>query len=215
MERKGLIIKYQNILAYKFPAGRENSFNLFTRLGNCYNFLTSFFKTMYCFISKPIFILTPNKIIIRLFYYLCIPSPKFFKWLKANYKIKTNIKNKRLRSATPSVAAHHLNPGDQLNLDSSCQMLSVNNNDNLLNSVGCAHQQEANFNKKLILNKVIGSSQNSRQETRIKSSAGGLTKKKVLTNKGQQWLRKQEKTDLLKIVYLKNLLEYLEEKVIL
>ena len=35
---------------------------------------------MYCLISKPIFIFTPDKVVIQLQYFLNIPKYKVFKW---------------------------------------------------------------------------------------------------------------------------------------
>ena len=45
-----------------------------------YKLLFYFFKSMYCLISKPIFIFTPDKVVIQLFYFLNIPKFKVFKW---------------------------------------------------------------------------------------------------------------------------------------
>jgi hypothetical protein len=55
-----------------------------------YKLLFYFFKSMYCLISKPVFLFTPDKVVIRLFYFLNIPKFKVFKW----YSI---IKNKLIR----------------------------------------------------------------------------------------------------------------------
>src|SRR6202044_1018495 len=57
-----------------------------------YKLLFYFFKSMYCFISKPVFLFTPDKVTIQLFYYLIIPKFKVFKW----YSILNN-KNKWYR----------------------------------------------------------------------------------------------------------------------
>ena len=45
-----------------------------------YNLLFYFFKSMYCLISKPVFLFTPDKLTIQLFYFLNIPKFKVFKW---------------------------------------------------------------------------------------------------------------------------------------
>jgi hypothetical protein len=45
-----------------------------------YKLLFYFFKSMYCLISKPVFLFTPDKVIIQLFYYLSIPRSKVFRW---------------------------------------------------------------------------------------------------------------------------------------
>jgi Mitochondrial ribosomal protein (VAR1) len=66
---------------------------------NISKLLAFFFKSIYCLISKPVFINTPDKVKIQLFYFLCIP--KFF--LVKNLRIglyelafgkKKNIMNK-------------------------------------------------------------------------------------------------------------------------
>lgn len=41
---------------------------------NIYKFLYSSFKSMYCLISKPVFIFKANKIVIQLFYFILIPN---------------------------------------------------------------------------------------------------------------------------------------------
>ena len=65
-----------------FGRGIENN----KLINNIYKFLYLSFKSMYCLISKPVFIIKSNKIIIQLFYFLLIP--KIFKHIKS----KTNYK---------------------------------------------------------------------------------------------------------------------------
>jgi hypothetical protein len=45
-----------------------------------YKLLFNFFKSMYCLISKPVFIFTPDKVVIQIHYFLSIPKFKVFKW---------------------------------------------------------------------------------------------------------------------------------------
>ena len=62
---------------------------------NIYKFLYSSFRSMYCLISKPVFIFKANKIIIQLFYFILIP--KILKYKKKNnfyYLKKKNEKGK-------------------------------------------------------------------------------------------------------------------------
>jgi hypothetical protein len=65
-----------------FGRGIENN----KLINNIYKFLYLSFKSMYCLISKPVFIIKSNKIIIQLFYFLLIP--KIFKHMKnkSDYK---------------------------------------------------------------------------------------------------------------------------------
>nr|YP_009504974.1 ribosomal protein S3 [Lyophyllum decastes]AWW14093.1 ribosomal protein S3 [Lyophyllum decastes] len=81
MISKGIFINYYNIIGYNF-----NKNNLYK---NIYNLLAASFKSMYCLISKPVFIITPDKVIIQLFYYLFIPN---ILKLKKFYKYNTNKK---------------------------------------------------------------------------------------------------------------------------
>ena len=65
---KGIFINYSNIIGFNFNSENNKLFK------DIYNLLVYSFKSMFCLISKPIFIMTPNKIIIQLFYYLFIPN---------------------------------------------------------------------------------------------------------------------------------------------
>jgi hypothetical protein len=105
MKNKGISIYYSNIIGYNFNS--ENS----KLIKNIYNLLVYSFKSMYCLISKPVFVITSNKIIIQLFYYLFIPnilkSKKIYKfgdqrrnnlriyltWKKRRNKIKKLYRN--------------------------------------------------------------------------------------------------------------------------
>jgi hypothetical protein len=60
---------------------------------NIYKFLYSSFRSMYCLISKPVFIFKANKIIIQLFYFILIPKIlKYKKKKKFNYLKKKNLR---------------------------------------------------------------------------------------------------------------------------
>jgi len=73
-----------------------------------YKLLFYFFKSMYCLISKPVFLFTPDKVTIQLFYYLNIPKFKVFKW----YSILNNKLNI---------------PSSDLNLSNKNNVLSYSN----------------------------------------------------------------------------------------
>jgi len=70
LQEKGSQIPNPNVISYNFPGVGANK--LVTN--NVYKLLFNFFKSMYCLISKPVFITTPDKIKIQLFYFLCIPK---------------------------------------------------------------------------------------------------------------------------------------------
>jgi hypothetical protein len=95
MKNKGIFIIYSNIIGYNFNTETNKL------IKNIYNLLAATFKSMYCLISKPVFVITPDKIIIQLFYYLFIPNIlKFKKIHKLGYKhrnkFRSNNKTKRL-----------------------------------------------------------------------------------------------------------------------
>jgi len=51
--------------------------------------ISAFFKSIYCLISKPKFINTPDKIIIEILYFITIPDFKIFKWYNFIYNSPT------------------------------------------------------------------------------------------------------------------------------
>jgi hypothetical protein len=85
LQKKGSQIPNPNIISYNFPAAaaasrfsttsfaKANNLNKLVT-DNVYKLLFNFFKSIYCLISKPVFITTPDKIKIQLFYFLCIPK---------------------------------------------------------------------------------------------------------------------------------------------
>uniref|UniRef100_UPI0030FE5FCF ribosomal protein S3 n=1 Tax=Singerocybe alboinfundibuliformis TaxID=1346812 RepID=UPI0030FE5FCF len=91
MQRKGIFLFYSNIVNYNFKSGYEGETNkLITKI---YNLLAISFKSMYCLISKPVFVITPDKIIIHLFYFLFIPN--LLKYKKIHEAVKQGYYNKK------------------------------------------------------------------------------------------------------------------------
>ena len=91
--------------------------NLRPETQNIYKLLYSSFRTMFCLISKPVFIIKSNKIIIQLFYFLLVPRIfKYKKKKKYSYIKKrkgyvffnNNIRNNRFN-------ANNNNIGNKLN----------------------------------------------------------------------------------------------------
>ena len=66
--KKGIFMSYSNIIGFNFYTQRNKL------IKNIYKLLAGSFKSMYCLISKPVFVMTPDKIIIQLFYFLFIPN---------------------------------------------------------------------------------------------------------------------------------------------
>ena len=84
---KGSIFSFSSIIGYNFLS-KNNKL-----IKNVYKFLSTSFYSMYCLISKPVFVITPDKIIIQLFYYLFIPN--LFKHKIRNIKkFKNRILNR-------------------------------------------------------------------------------------------------------------------------
>nr|YP_010284347.1 hypothetical protein MN721_mgp10 [Pleurotus pulmonarius]AWL21264.1 hypothetical protein [Pleurotus pulmonarius]QBS47735.1 hypothetical protein [Pleurotus pulmonarius]QCP68318.1 rps3 [Pleurotus pulmonarius]UKQ56000.1 hypothetical protein [Pleurotus pulmonarius] len=92
MKNKGSIFSYSSIIGFNFLS-KNNKL-----IKNVYKFLSTSFYSMYCLISKPVFVITPDKIIIQLFYYLFIPN--LFKFKIRNRKKFFNrlLKSKRAKS---------------------------------------------------------------------------------------------------------------------
>jgi hypothetical protein len=99
LRKNGIFINYRLLMGYYFDS------NINKLIINAYNLLSVSFKSMYCLISKPKFIFTPDKVTIQLFYYLFIPNilklKKIYRYgysrrNKLNYLIgkkrKSNIK---------------------------------------------------------------------------------------------------------------------------
>ncbi len=68
VSNKGISTHYSNIISFNFNNEKNKTFK------DIYNLLVFSFKSMFCLISKPFFVIKPNKIIIQLFYYLFIPN---------------------------------------------------------------------------------------------------------------------------------------------
>lgn len=78
MKKKGILIHYNNLVNYNFVKGSLGSVNKL--IFKVHKLLEASFKSMYCLISKPLFIITADKITIRLFYFLFVPN--FLKYKK-------------------------------------------------------------------------------------------------------------------------------------
>src|SRR6266550_4575457 len=84
MINKNIYIYYSNIIGFNFINENNKLFK------NIYKLLVYSFKSIFFLISKPFFLITPDKIIIQLFYYLFIPNilkaKKFYNIVKKNRK---------------------------------------------------------------------------------------------------------------------------------
>lgn len=86
-KNKGILFNYSNIIGYNFNNKNNKLFK------NIYNILVYSFKSMHCLISKPVFVIKSNKIIIQLFYFILIPSIlKFKNIFKYNSLRQNNVR---------------------------------------------------------------------------------------------------------------------------
>jgi hypothetical protein len=82
---KGTFIYFSNSIGFFFKKKNYKKFK------NIYKFLFFFFKTMYCLISKPVFVYKTDKIIIQLYYFLFIPLFYKSKILRKNYRFNKQM----------------------------------------------------------------------------------------------------------------------------
>jgi hypothetical protein len=94
--KSGILIRYNKIISYNYnPSKSIISYKgtsiinkiLINNLDikNINKILNSFFKSIYCIISKPVYIHSSDKVIIQLFYYLNIPKKKIFRLFSLLY----------------------------------------------------------------------------------------------------------------------------------
>jgi hypothetical protein len=86
IKKRGVFIKYNKIISYNFNKNKIYDNN--TIIQNITILLNTFFKSMYCLISKPKFLISQDKITIQLFYYINIPKYRVFKWFSIYYNKK-------------------------------------------------------------------------------------------------------------------------------
>src|SRR5688572_10730022 len=80
LRKRGISIKYEQNNSYYFKNNNQLNIGTYFAITNINKLLNSFFKSIYCIISKPVFLITGDKVIIQLFYYLNIPKYKIYKW---------------------------------------------------------------------------------------------------------------------------------------
>nr|BBG67081.1 ribosomal protein S3 [Stropharia rugosoannulata] len=116
--KNGLLLNYQKFISYNFNKSSGHCFtkskNVLTKwdssrggVKDTYDLLYYFFKSIYCLISKPVFLESSNKIIIQLFYYLSIPKKKVFKFFSIMYL--NSFKNKWLKKKSQAFSIRKYN----------------------------------------------------------------------------------------------------------
>jgi len=121
MKQKGILMSYAYIVGFNF---NRNTNKL---IKNIYNLLEGSFKSMYCLISKPVFIMTPDKIIINLFYYLFIPNILKFKKINKFGKTSKNKFNKRIWFKNKNKIKKQYRKFRQVNLDVRVKLRKLSN----------------------------------------------------------------------------------------
>lgn len=95
-KRNGILFNYSKTIAYNFfsPSLRRTAVVSRTSYGGVdinkdlfkiNKLLFYFFKSLNCLISKPVYLHTPDKVIVQLFYYLNIPKKKVFRLFSILY----------------------------------------------------------------------------------------------------------------------------------
>jgi hypothetical protein len=84
-ETKGIINYYSKIVGYNF----NTNYNKIS--SSIYDLLEASFKVMHCLISKPVYVITPEKITIQLFYFLLVAKKKKIKNIRK--RLRYNISN--------------------------------------------------------------------------------------------------------------------------
>lgn len=99
-----LDLKNKKILNYNFLPVQGNYNSQISRFlsEDLIKLLNAFFKSIYCIISKPKFINTPDKLIIEILYYITIPNNNIFKWYNFIFKTKRLIAYNYINAAQQS-----------------------------------------------------------------------------------------------------------------
>ena len=135
---KGSNTPNPNIISYTFPGSKTASEKSILDVNKLmikfvYKLLFHFFKSMYCLISKPLFINTPDKIKIQLFYFLCIP------------KVLINLTNSFTTPETDTNNAYQTNTSEKNSLSQASSGLSANENANKSTRVGLKDKDKSSF----------------------------------------------------------------------
>jgi hypothetical protein len=172
-----------------------------------YKLLFYFFKSMYCLISKPVFLFTPDKVTIQLFYFLNIPKFKVFKWYSIlnNKLIRQKYYSNRLsRSGKQNIpgldkfnstsATNHLSDKD-FSISNNTHAQSSNSNEDFLkrNKLSRSGKTVLSISNKEMMNRV-------KLSWRIKKTLFRLNKKQ---GKVKNTLFNLNKFNLFKVFSLK------------
>lgn len=126
----GLDLKNKKLLNYNF-----NNRNWFLS-EDLIKLLNAFFKSIYCLISKPKFINTPDKIIIEILYYITIPQNNIFKWYNFIYNTKKVIAFNYINAINGQAGNLSSNPLLEQNQRSALAAANLN----LINKGEAAHK---------------------------------------------------------------------------
>ena len=88
-ETKGIINYFSKIVSYNFNANNNKISSSITDL------LEASFKVMHCLISKPVFVITPEKVTIQLFYFLMVANKKQLRKIRKRLRSRFNNKGKQ------------------------------------------------------------------------------------------------------------------------
>ena len=111
-ETKGIINYFSKIIGYNFNTNTNKISS------SIYDLLEASFKAMRCLISKPVFVITPEKIKIQLFYFLLVADKKKLKKIRAIHKFnkKKNVLRSRIMRNIKIYNKKRLKEAKNLNL---------------------------------------------------------------------------------------------------
>ena len=107
-KRNGILFNYSKTIAYNFfspisiGGTSYSGVDINKDLFKINKLLFYFFKSLNCLISKPVYLHTPDKVIVHLFYYLNIPKKKVFRFFSIlyfnNFRQKYLLKKSQIAS---------------------------------------------------------------------------------------------------------------------
>nr|YP_009517273.1 ribosomal protein S3 [Tephrocybe rancida]AYE93163.1 ribosomal protein S3 [Tephrocybe rancida] len=184
LRSKGIFIFYCILIGFHF---NKESNKFYTSGQNIYKLLEASFKSMYCLISKPVFITTPDKLIVQLFYYLFIPNvlklKKFIKCKPPSYGLQrrkrtTSSEGKGKKVAKGIAVDRPWKKKNKLNIR------RMKRKDNHISRINLRIKQRMNKNRKKTLRKQYNKFRKIKFNVRVKlRKLSNISLAKVFPNK--------------------------------
>jgi hypothetical protein len=156
--RQGTLMHFNRIIGYNFKTEKIKLFM------NIYKLLSVVFKKMYCLISKPVFVIKHDKIIIHFFYYLFIPRILKNKKIKkkkiapikkwSNKKKNFNVNSMNYVLNLIKLKRHNNINKQSINLNQIKESTPNNNIVKLINSSPAQNKAQLIYKLKRLKNKI-------------------------------------------------------------